>query len=676
MRIAINYETIKAKGDEVLPQLKELRRQWHEVVVLAQGMHNSINSELFDGVVYVDNKANIIDVTRQNKINIYVDLPDEYVDIIKKSRSIGTSTYLIGSSNNILKKVNDIYNQRKPSVERLWNRYHSDEILSMPSPRMSPMDYIRKQPINPFSIALNYSENAITTYDEFNDAVVKYAKILNGMGIKEGDYVSLCMANTPEIFELRYALYELGAVANFIFPIVDSEDKLRYCLNQGGSKYLFMLDLNYKKLRNVIDKTNIDKVVLMTPFESLPKMNKLYNISQKIKGFRPNDTGYMLFKDFSALKQEYYPLHIYTPNELSSIQYTSGTTGQPKPVEISGDSYNERVFQYKRGSDIDFFTPGQRYLQSLPICGVAYGEFMTHMGLVNGMENIVMPNFTPKSLGKSIKKYNIQAVSTTTSVYYEMISLNDVDFSSLTLAACGGEVTTKHDDEYISKGLQEKGFDGHLIVGNGSTETVITNATNQNEIYKPGTCGVCLPGNNCKIVDAEGNECGYNERGSIIYGNKHPMLKYHDNEQLTSKVKTPDGIEMGDYGFIDEDGYSSVLCRIKDVIAIDGKEYAPCDFSNMVYEVDGIKRCVTTNLHEGDKLARVCYVIKDDADREFVKEQVNSIIPSDLLEKIEVVEVDKIPITPTGKADLKSLETKIDKYEVTHKTKKFLKLYI
>lgn len=642
MKIAIN------KALNLLPdQIEKLQESGYEILLFSPDMINDV-----------------IEYTKKNNVLIYVGLPEKMKSQIENSISISTSTYVINNCTNLKlnEKIDEIMKLRKPSVEKIWNRNYSDEQLKLEFPIMSQNDYVRSQNIDPNSIALSYFGKTIT-YGEYDNYIKKYARILTAMGVKKGDFVTLCMANTPEIMLVRYSLDEIGAVANFVFPIINDEERLKYYINESKSKYLFILDSNYKKLRKIIDDTTLDKVVLMTPFESLPMIQKPYNLSQKIKGYRPTDSGYLYFSQFDKLPEKEFVYPKYKEGQLSSIQYTSGTTGMPKAIEISDDSYNARVFQYKYGTDIDF-TSGQRYLQSLPICGVGYGEFMMQMGLANGMINQLIPKFTPDELANIIRKNNIQAISTTPAAYYSIINSKNVDLRSLKLAACGGDSCASFDDINITKGMNEKGFKGHMIVGNGSTEVVLTNATNQNKIYKPGTSGIFLPGNSSKIIDKDGNECNYNERGSIIYNNKYPMLRYHNNEKLTSEIMSQDGINMGDYGYIDDEGFCTTLCRMKDVIEIDNKEYAPIDFSCMLYQIDGVERCSSAPINCNEKKVRVCYIKKDNIDSDTIKNNIMNNFPENILKYIDFVEVSNIPVTATGKVDLEAIEKDIDKYKI------------
>lgn len=632
------------------------------------------------------NDKDVIKTIKDSKAIFICTNDEENIKKIMQSSSVGTSTYIITERNlninnsnlyainedtNIQDLLDKIKISRKPSEEKIWNRYYTDKQLDINFPEMNQNDFIRSQNIDPNLIAYRYFASTMT-YQQREEKIKKYASILKKMGVKEGDFVSLCMANTPEIMNIRYAVEELGAVANFIFPITDSE-RLKYCINEGKSKLLFILDSNYKELRKIIDETTLDNVVLMTPFESLPLMKNGYDSLQKIKGYRPTDNHYIQFSKFEKIDGCSYVSPQYFSNRLSSIQYTSGTTGTPKAVEISGKSYVDRITQY-RSTDIDYSYDrstntynlhGQKYLLSLPICGVAYGEFMAFMCFANGEEGVLIPRFTPDKLASIIKKNNIQAASTTPSGWFSIVNSKDfknIDLSKFKLAAVGGEMLTKHDDEFLSHELNSKGFNGHIICGNGCTEGVITNATNQNGIYKPGTSGICLPKNSVKIVGPNGEELSYGSRGDIIYGNKSPMIQYHDNDEMTKKIKDDFGVKMGDYGSIDTDGFVTTFCRNSDIIDIEDKKYAPSDFTDVMYKIPEIKRCITLKSNDSMVRAHIYFILKPGSDYSKINSQIKQLFDDKIINYLSFCCVNNIPLSLTGKADSNELQNNSKKY--------------
>ena len=165
---------------------------------------------------------------------------------------------------------------------------------------MTKMDYIRSKGINPYLVALEYFGKT-TSYGELEKQVVSYAEKLTALGVKEGDAVTLCLPNTPELVKLMYAVDELGAVCNNIFPICTAGE-IEYCVNTLKSTILFVLDSHMKSVDSIINKTTLKTVIYVSPFESISALNIPYNFSQKLKGLHPKNIKYQSFKSFLKIK--------------------------------------------------------------------------------------------------------------------------------------------------------------------------------------------------------------------------------------------------------------------------------------------------------------------------------------------------------------------------------------
>lgn len=657
----------------------------------------NIKKSIIDSISDTNNismacNSNIIDEIKQKKSIIVITNDEESIKKIMGSISINTSTYIITEKqligNNIVNlknnnNINDIIKQiedsRIPSVEKIWNRNYSDEQLNLSKefPKMTQNDYVRTHNIDKSFNALDYF-GVKTTYEDYDKDIRKYAGIFYNLGVREGDYVSFCMPNTPEFIKIRYALDELGAVANFIDPRVDSE-KMKHCLNMVPTKLLFILDSRYKDLAKIIDKTNLNQVYLLTPFECLPKLSKGYNLLQQLKGNRPDDSGYKYFKDFDTMNSNGYIKPKYTSNRTTSIQYTSGTTGMPKAVEISDDSYNARVFQY-HFTDIDL-SKQHRLLQALPISGLAFGEFSMQMGLCNGMENVIVPTFTPDGLAKIIDKQNVNALVMPPLAWYGIIKsprLKKMDLSNLTMCAVGGESMTEAKVNEVNEALISRGCKRHVITGGGCTEAVVSHCTETNAIEKPGSVGIPLIGNNVSILDGNGKELSYNERGTVVYKTVYPMNGYIGNEELTNSVKTDRGINLNDIGYIDDSGMITILGREKDLIKIDNLIVYPRDIEEKIMKLPLVDFC--TVVQDDDNKVRIFFTMKDCSKYNELYDNILSIIGNEfsiVKNLVKIIALNKMPYTKNCKTDREKLAKEeinnLDIYTKNSKIKIFKK---
>ncbi len=638
MKIAINKNIVD--NEEFKSQISNLRKKGHIVEAFSP-----------------DSIKNIINYTKENDIIVYIGLPENMKVQVENSPSISTSTYIINtfSVGDICNKVDYISKKRKPCNEEIWNRKYEDSQLTAPFPKMTKSDFIRSKKIDGSLTALEYF-GVKTSYDEYEQDSNKYSEILETLGVKKGDSIDLCLPNTPETMKLIAAINKKGAVCNNIFPL-NGPEEIKFCSNLMKSKLGFVLDSKYKDLRKIIDRTNLDKVFLVTPFESLPKLKAPYDMIQRLKGFRPNDSGYGTFDEFKQISRTSFVEPGYESNRLSSIQYTSGTTGEPKAVLLTDDTFNARAHQYEQLNV--GLSKGVRFLQCLPICGKAYGEFTMHLGLANGANNILVPKFTSDDLVKLIKKYNIQGITMPPIAWLHVIDspeFKKLDLSEFKLATVGGDGSIAKYIDMIQKALEKQGFKGTVILGSGGTELGVTFSTNTKDYNEAGTSGYILKGNHCRIINEKGEDVGYNERGKIYYDSVSPCLGYANNNVKLDRLGN--GINLGDDATINERGMLTVTGRIEDEINVNGKMLSPMEIEEKINECPYLKYGYVVKSDNG--MIRICYTTYEDYEGIDIDCELANYIPESLINLVECYRLKTIPETPGLKVDRKRLSGSIN----------------
>lgn len=661
---------------------------------------NNLFMDLENEYIIFDSDNFDINEIKKQWINVLVTSNTNLISSIYSSVSLSTSTYVISdpgtisldganhfvlseplNDQNVSLAIRTIGKNRIPSVEKIANRYYTDEQLKSKFPRMTETEFLRSKKLNPDLLAYEYFGERTSHLDHQAD-VVKYARLLTSWGVKPGDFVSICMPNTPELIKLRYALEDMGCTANFIDPRANSETML-HCLNTAKSTHLFILDGKYQELNKIVDKTNLDTVFLLSPFESIGRKNskylvkKIYDFSQKKKGNRPTDSGYKYFNDFMSIEPSDYKKAEYDASRISSIQYTSGTTGKPKPVMLNGNSFNCRVHSYQYDESEIILREKDRLLQALPMSGLAFGEYAMQMGLCKGMENVLVPSFTPEGLGKMLYENKINAMVMPPLALYKVLDskyADKIDFSNIRMIAIGGEGMSSSKVKEINQILESKNCPVHIVMGGGCTEGVVCNTTVTYNHDKPGSAGIPLLGNSIKIIDKDGKEVGYGERGYIYYDPEGPMLGYYQMPELTEKVMTENGINIGDIGSIDGRGFVDYIGRDSQVIRLSDRIIYPRDIEEEISTVNGVDFCTVAGKN-GE--IRLFYTIKQGyqkEERDFVIEQRLREKFPDISEKVEIIALNNMPFTKNCKTDREKLAgdiNELDLYQSPEKSKLF-----
>ena len=176
--------------------------------------------------------------------------------------------------------------------------------------------------------------------------VIKYAKALKAYGIKKGDEIPICMANTPEFIYLLGGISLIGAKAN-IFGEGFDKDYITEIINGCNSDILFATDDKYSVIDDSVKKSKNKRVVLISLTESLlngknPYIKlekKWYDFKDRRNEIKDNSSRFMFSSEFLNLGKEYKGNYIEKVNldDEFTITYSSGSTNSSRPKAIVHD---------------------------------------------------------------------------------------------------------------------------------------------------------------------------------------------------------------------------------------------------------------------------------------------------------------------------------------------------
>ena len=143
---------------------------------------------------------------------------------------------------------------------------------------------------------------------------------------------------------------------------------------------------------------------------------------------------------------------------------------------------------------------------------------------------------------------------------------------------------------------------GHAIVERyGMSETIIQTTNPVEGERKAGTVGLPLPGVELRIVNGKDEPLGANEIGDIQSKSDSTFLEYWRNPEKTREDFTADGfLRTGDQGFIDEDGYLTIVGREKDLVISGGLNVYPAEVEQIINEFDGIEESAVIGVPHAD----------------------------------------------------------------------------
>lgn len=559
-----------------------------------------------------------------------------------------------------------------PSMDKPWKKYYPEGYDKEPIPQCTIYEMLRSNnQHHPEDIAINYYGRRFS-YRQVLDQIDATARAYAAIGVKKGDVVVICTVNTPEVVYTLYALNRLGAVSNMVDPRTNVDGIREYIL-ETDSRLVMTIDQAYPAIAKAIQGTKVDKVIVVSPADSLPPVTKaLYRMTNKAVQC---GTEAISWKEFSALGEGITPTFVpYEKDTCCIMAHTGGTTGFPKAVMLSNDNLNAITHSYRY---IDLpFERGDKFFNDLPPF-IVYGlSIPMHTALCYGQEVILYPVFDSKAFPKVFAKYKPNHFCSLPD-HLKYLTLDKrtqkMDLSFLKVVAVGGDSLDTGLERSMNTFLKEHNCRYRVLKGYGMTEVSAVAATTFGEANAIGSVGVPMIVNTVKIMDLDsGKEVGIGQSGEIWISGPTVMLGYYQKPEATAEIIVTDEngirwIRTGDLGYINEDGLLFHQGRIRRIYmtAYDGQ---PAKIFPMVVE-DAIRKSgkatacsvVGRKRRGSDYYEAVAFVVKKDpaADDTRIIESLNTQcaeqVPSYMM-PAEYRFVTELPHTPIGKVDFRALE--------------------
>ena len=481
------------------------------------------------------------------------------------------------------------------SASAPWRKYYGATPASLEYPHKTMYEMIasaaKRKPDHVAYIFMGKK----TTYPEFMKRIDAAAKGLYKMGIRKGDKVTICMANTPQALDCFYALNRIGAIPNMIHPLSAAQE-IAFYLNFSRSKAILTLDQFYEKVASIQPQLeNPTKILIAKVADELPiPLNVLYPMTKAARAVKKlPKTGCTLWYDMvRAGKNVKLPPISNRYDECGAILYSGGTTGTTKGIMLSNLNFNALGLQTIAASG---FTMDEisdmKMLSVMPVFhgfGLGIG---IHTALIAGGTCILIPQFNVKIYAETLVKQKpnlIPGVPTLFEALLRAENLEGADLSFLKGIFSGGDSLSPELKRKVDAFLKDHGCTEQIREGYGTTECVTASCLTPKDYARQGSIGVPFPDTYYKIV-APGtvNEAEPNTEGEICISGPSVMLGYMDNPKETANTlrRHYDGriwLHTGDLGYMDQDGFVYFRQRIKRMIVTSGYNVYPSQLENII----------------------------------------------------------------------------------------------
>lgn len=392
------------------------------------------------------------------------------------------------------------------------------------------------------------------TYGELLERIRRTAAGLAARGIKKGDVVSLWSPNVPEWPVVFFAVVKLGAIVHTSNP-VSTPEELAFQLTDGSVKILFTVGALADKAKAAIaeSKTAIELFTIdETP--GLPSLASL------------------------AIDQDPPAVTIDPAEDLCVLPYSSGTTGLPKGVMLTHRNVVAQLNQIDAIENVEM----PALLGVLPFFHI-YGMVIILMhGFMRCATIVTMPKFEFEPFLKVLQDWPITSAHIVPPIVVGLGKHPAVDnyrFPHLKYIFSGAAPLGPELTEAVEKRLNIK-----IRQGYGMTEASPATHYTVAGTERAGTVGLLMPSIEMRIIDPEsGKDVPTGQPGEVWVRGPNVMKGYLNNPEATARTVDADGwLHTGDIGIVDEDGYLTVVDRLKELIKVKGFQVAPAELESLL----------------------------------------------------------------------------------------------
>ncbi|MBI4249470.1 MAG: long-chain fatty acid--CoA ligase [Elusimicrobia bacterium] len=381
-----------------------------------------------------------------------------------------------------------------------------------------------------------------------------------GKGVQKGDCVILQLRNSPEFIVAYFALARLGARAVPVNFLVKKSEELAYIFNHCGAAGALTQN---EFLSGVLGARKLSPGLRhVWSADGRDAHDGVQNFWDFIQGFSPGDA----------------PAVEISPEDVATILYTSGTTGQPKGVMLTHQNLVSNV-----RASVSCLNLSRRdvFLCILPMFHTFAWTACVLTPIYLGAPILVVASITPAAVWlKQMLRHGatlfpampqIFAVLSKEAKGFKRLFLKYLCFRKVRFAISGSAPLAVHTLEEFEAKLGVPIQEGY-----GLTETSPAVSINPAVKRKIGSVGTSMPGVSVKIFDEDDKELAAGAEGEICVKGPNVMKGYYKDEEATRAAFNKSGwFKTGDIGIIDEEGYIFIRDRKKDMIIVKGLKVFP-----------------------------------------------------------------------------------------------------
>ncbi|MGE3989457.1 AMP-binding protein [Pseudorhodoplanes sp.] len=545
---------------------------------------------------------------------------------------------------------------------------HSDDALNAPMPFTvvgDPLSDYRPEHLYhflrrsaqqfPTRTALVFKNDRIT-YSELNTLVLRAAAGLQRLGIARGDRIGICMPNHPIAVILYFAAMKAGATVVMMGPFY-AEPALLGQARDAGLSLIVTLDENLlrAKIENVAKQASIKKVLLANPDTTRLFAGQL----PKVDG---DSSTTVDLSELLAFHAEPSSVSCDPLTDLAVIQYSGGTTGQPKGVMLTHGNFSAAIRQFQI---------------ILPMIGLGTDTLLaaapfSHISGMNGVLGpaiawaatiIVIDRFEAAETARLCISNEVTYMLGVPTMFFALIEASEklqLKWPALKCAVSGGAALPE-----AAKNRFEEVIGKPLLHAYGLTETSPpATMPYPNRSIPAASCGEAVPGCEIQIRSPSDHSkiLPFGEIGELCVRGPQVTLGYWDRPDLNRDAFVDGFLKTGDLAYISPNRLIYVVDRLKDIIICSGFNVYPIRVEEAIFQHPAISEAIVLGVPDAYRGETVKAFVTLREGYTLSLEQLQDFL-SPLLSPIEMpkqLEIrDKLPRSPVGKLSRLKLREEI-----------------
>lgn len=494
------------------------------------------------------------------------------------------------------------------------------------------------------------------SYREYLARIDRLAKGLLALGIKPGDRVGIWSPNNIEWCLVQFATARIGAIMVCINPAYRSYE-LEFAINNVGCRALICASAfkgsDYLAMLNELAPELAGSTPGRLAAARLPTLEMVIRLGEEMT------PGMLNFDAVQALGEGVDPAVLarvgasLKPEDAINIQFTSGTTGNPKGATLSHRNILNNARLVASGMA---FSEQDKLCIPVPLYH-CFGMVLGNLVCISVGACALFPSeaFDPVATLQMVSEERCSALHGVPTMFIaelELPQFASFDLSSLRTGIMAGAICP----EPLMRKVQSLMHMTEVTIAYGQTECSPINhmtAIDAPLDKRVSTVGRALAHTEIKLVDASGETVPIGEKGEICCRGHGVMQGYWQDPAKTAQTIDDDGwLHSGDIGIMDEEGYVQIVGRIKDLIIRGGENIYPREIEERLYEHPAVQDAAVFGVDSERYGEEVCAWVKLRPDLVASEEEIKHFLSARIAYfKVPryIRFVEEYPMTVTGK---------------------------